>query len=98
MQPPDPALASRVLHMPSQELRPVACLCSYCGYIGLRSAIVAMLAHGLNWQVSKITARTLWVAIVIGCGMMLTIWTAAPTIVSRMGAKADVAACVHSFA
>ena len=50
----------------------------------------------LNWQVSKITARTLWVAIVIGCGMMLTIWTAAPAIVSRMGAKADVAACVHS--
>ena len=35
-------------------------------------------------------------AIAIGCGMMLTIWNAAPAIVSRMGAKADVAACAFT--
>ena len=33
-------------------------------------------------------------AVVIGCGMLATIWNAAPAIVSRMGASADVAKCV----
>ena len=44
---------------------------------------------------SKITARSLWVAVTIGLVMMVTIWNAAPAIVRAMGASADTA--VHAI-